>query len=375
MRQIHALTPGDHFSPRTGSAVATVVHGIAAHTDPRPAVLVARGTYPERYGTAEIIEYEMKVAPHGASQRLRAVDAAIGWVGAPRPWGRAVHRQVLEDQDRWEPGFVLAHNSPQMIPLVSHRHAPVLYAHNDLLAWYSARESRRVLASAHRVVAVSEFLAERLAPSVPSCQSRLVVVPNGVDVEAFAVPRASRPGSLRVGFVGRVIDSKGVHVLLEAVRRLGRPDIGLTVVGSGGFDPGAPLTPYEKDLRLAAKRLASPVRFLPFQPRAALPSILAEMDVLVVPSIFQEPFGLTVLEGMAAGAAVIATRAGGIPEAAGHAALLVGPNDSEELAGALEHLVDSDSEVARLARLGRARAAECSWSRSARVLKEALAGA
>ena len=59
MRQVHVITPGDHFSPSTGSAIPTVVDGLCRFRPdgvPRPAVAVARGTYPDRYDSADIIE-------------------------------------------------------------------------------------------------------------------------------------------------------------------------------------------------------------------------------------------------------------------------------------------------------------------------------
>src|SRR5690606_35418111 len=59
-RLVHVITPGDHFSPRTGSAVPTVVDGLSRHARPdrpRPAVVVAAGTYPDRYDSAEVLEY------------------------------------------------------------------------------------------------------------------------------------------------------------------------------------------------------------------------------------------------------------------------------------------------------------------------------
>ena len=62
-RLVHVITPGDHFSPSTGSATVTVVNGLSAATPPnrpRPAVVVATGTYADRYDSADVIEYEAK---------------------------------------------------------------------------------------------------------------------------------------------------------------------------------------------------------------------------------------------------------------------------------------------------------------------------
>lgn len=372
MQHIHALTPGDHFSPLTGSAIATVVDGLSQHTQPRPRVLVARGTYSDRYGSADVIEYELRKAPHGAPRSVRGLDVLMGSAGLPRPWARAVYAQALESQESWQPSIVMAHNAPQMVPVVRGKHFAVLYAHNDLLGWYNKREARRVLGGVEKIVSVSQFTAEQLADKIPSFSDRIRVVHNGVDVERFAPRSRSDSERLRVGFLGRVIESKGAHVLLEALCRLRRDDIEAVIIGSSGFDPGGRLSPYEQELRGKAAGVAGGVRFLPFQARRVLPEVLGSLDVLVVPSVWPEPFGLTVLEGMASGLAVVASNVGGIPEASAGAAWLVSPGHVEELAEALEALVESPDKVKELGDRGRERALSRTWRHAATDLNDAL---
>ncbi|WP_069387940.1 glycosyltransferase family 4 protein, partial [Cellulosimicrobium cellulans] len=334
-RLVHVITPGDHFSPRTGSAVPTVVDGLssaAAPGTPAARVLVAHGTYPERYASATVLEY-----PEVAAGRAdRYLDAALPRLGLPRLASRRVLGAATRTQGAWDPSWVLAHNAPALVPLVdARRHAPVLYCHNQVLRTYSAREAARTLGPAAAVVCVSDHLAEQVRDRLPrSLRARVATVRNGVDAGAFAVPRVPRSGRLRVVYVGRVIPDKGVHVLLDAVARLGRDDVEVTVVGRPGFDPHAPLTPYEQDLRTRAAATAASVRFASFLDRAALPGVLAAADVVVVPSVWPEPFGLTALEGMAAGAAVVASAVGGLPEAVGDAAVLLAPGDAAALSGA-----------------------------------------
>lgn len=169
--QIHILTPGDHFSPRTGSAVATVVDGLSVHTTPRPIVLVATGTYEERYASADVLEYEMTRSPHEAPRWVRALDVGMGRVGLPRTWARAVYKQPLHDQTSWPSGYVIAHNAPMVVRLVDEKHSPVLYAHNNLLEHYNTREATASLRPAHRIVCISNYAAERIAAKVPSLAS------------------------------------------------------------------------------------------------------------------------------------------------------------------------------------------------------------
>lgn len=372
MLHLHALTPGDHFSPRTGSAVATVVHGLAQHTSPRPCVLVAEGTYPERYPSADVIEYPLSRSAFDRTRRAKAADVLRARIGAARVGDRQLHHQLVAHQDQWPPCVVMAHNMPALVPMIAAQHRPVLYAHNELLRTYTRREAEQILAHADRIIAVSNFTADGIAARAPRIAHKVRVVPNGVDPEVYSLPRRPREGPLRVGFVGRVIPSKGVHLLVRAAMRLNRPDISLTVRGSQGFAADDPLSRYELRLRRLAHKLPGEVRFVAFRPPGLLPAIYSGLDVVVVPSLINEAFGLTVLEAMAAGAAVIATDSGGLPEAAGGAATLIARGDVDMLAQALAWFADDPAACAEQGRAGRSRAARQTWARSAHELQRAL---
>lgn len=372
-RYIHVITPGDHFSPRTGSAIPTVVNGLATACAPRArdAVAVARGTYPDRYDSADVLEYE-------AVSRRRAhryLDASISRLGLPRVMARRAYAASVSDQARWKPSVIFGHNAPQLIPSVAvARHQAVLYAHNDLLRTYSKRESGRVLDRATAIIAVSNSLAAQLSAALPPRMvDRLHVVHNGVDTDLFH-PLETRVESadLHVVFVGRVLPQKGPDVLIDAVRMLGRKDIQLTIVGAEGFAPDAPLTSYEQSLRVAAQPIVDQVTWEPFRPRREIADVLRRADVAVVPSRWRDPFPLTVLEGMASGAAVIASDIGGIPEATGQADLLVPPGDPQSLAEALEAFADDPSLLRERRRLCLEHAREHDWHASRRLLDQLM---
>lgn len=369
MRVVHILTPGDHFSPRTGSAVPTVVDGLCRYAPdswPRAVVAVAEGTYAERYDSADTVEYPLAAElwlPGPLTERH--VDAATALFGARRWASSRRLAPTVSGQADWPASFVVAHNAPQLVSLIdSARHVPVCYAHNHLLRSYSQHEAGRVLASARAIICVSAALAEQMASRLPPrLRSRIRVVRNGVDYPAFRRPKSHRSsGRLEVAFVGRMIRDKGADVLVEAIRRLHRRDIHLTLVGSAGFDPATPLTPYERYVREAAASLGDAVTIQPSLPRRDVVKVLQRSDVAVVPSRWPEPFALTVLEGMAAGNAVVGSRIGGIPESLSGVGILVRPDDVDDLAAALEALADDPQLVARTAAACVAYAAEHDWA-------------
>ncbi|MEU2201887.1 glycosyltransferase family 4 protein [Isoptericola sp. NPDC019482] len=376
VRFVHVITPGDHYSPRTGSAVPTVVHGLcSARRDvPRPSVVVARGTYPDRYDDADAIEYDAAAPVTVRERRLDAVRSKLGRprAGALRSWTAA-----LAGQRSWTPSTVLLHNAPQAVGLVdAGRHVPVLYAHNQLLRTYSPREAGRALESVAAVVCVSAHLAQAMSDRLPpSLRDRVRVVRNGVDSRRLTPSGRCAGDVLEVAFVGRTIPEKGPDVLLRAVGMLlrsGRRDVHVNVLGSTGFSATDPPTSYERELAVLASSLGASVTVRPFAPRDVVHETMRAADVVVVPSVWPEPFGLTALEGMAAGAAVVASDVGGLPEAVGDAGILVPPGDAAALADALAALADDRARLARRRACARRHAESRDWSVVVQELLAAL---
>jgi glycosyltransferase involved in cell wall biosynthesis len=366
--EVHVLTPGDHFSPSTGSAIPTVVDGLCGAVpltpgEPRPRVSVAEGTYSDRYPSAEAVLYP----PAAARPGDRYLDALAGRVGLPRPGARRVLRPTLGAQGGWDRSAVLVHNAPQLIGLVDQKHAAVLYAHNLLLRSYSHREASRALDRADALVCVSQALADQTMRYLPPrLHDRIRIVRNGVDAQHF-VPRAdpARGDRLRVTFVGRMIRDKGADVVLDAVALLDRPDIELTIVGSQGFDATAPLSPYEQELHRKAAALGDRVRLRPFTARQEVAGVYRDADVVVVASRWLEPCPLTVLEGMASGVPLVASAVGGIPEIMGDVGVQVRPDQPADLAAALEALAEDETLRRRMGAEARrwAEAHDWTWAR------------
>jgi glycosyltransferase involved in cell wall biosynthesis len=378
-RIIHVITPGDHFSPLTGSAIPTVVDGLARAAErageARQSVLVDASTWRPRYDSADVVEYTGVRAP---GRRERALDAARGRVGLARAAAARYFAPLAAALRDEPPRIVVAHNAP-IVPwlLRDSPHTVVLYAHNDLLGTYTTAETRRMLAGVAAIVCVSESLAARTRARLPhELAERVRVVVNGVDAERFEPRPAGGSGSrpLRVMSMGRVIPDKGADVLIRAASQLDADAAEIVVVGRPGFASDAPMTDYERRLRALADACACPVRFESFVPRATLPALLQTADVFVVPSRWPDPAPLTVGEALASGLPTVASRIGGIPELMGDAGVLVEPDDPGALAAVLRRLLGDASERDRLSRAARARAEEHDWSWSWRQLSAVLDG-
>jgi glycosyltransferase involved in cell wall biosynthesis len=175
-----------------------------------------------------------------------------------------------------------------------------------------------VVRRAAAVICVSEYLRRELETKLPDARGKTEVVSSGVDLERFTVEPAPN-GPPRFLCVGALDERKNVVRLAEAFAQLGEGT--LTFAGDG---------PLRGQLEGR-----DGVRLLGRVPHDAVPGLLAETHVLCQPSLI-EPLGQALLEGLACGRSVVATRIGGPPEfVPPEAGILVDPLDVAALSAAL----------------------------------------
>lgn len=181
-----------------------------------------------------------------------------------------------------------------------------------------------------------------------------VVVHEGIAVGPLPQRDLNRtpPGdTLRLLYAGQLVPHKGVHTAIQAVARLAAEgeQVFLTVIGKGRPD-------YEEQLRelVTAAGIDGLVSFLPPVPREELSAVVVRHDVLVFPSIWEEPWSLMLLIGMACGIAVVGTPTGGSGELLVHRenALVFPAGDAAALAEQVRVLNEDRPLLVRLAENG-----------------------
>ena len=215
---------------------------------------------------------------------------------------------------------------------------------------------RRTLRRASDVlVLVARTAALLVADGVPA--QRVHVLPSGFEPGVFVGPGPDPFPDLphpRVGYVGRLAEQKAPHRLVEA---FGEVDdrARLVLVGDG------PLRPVV-EAAVAASPARARITCRGFVPHAQVPSVLAALDVLVLPSVYEE-MGSVLVEAMASGLPVVASNVGGIPEVVvdGITGLLVPPDDVPALGKAVDELVRDDQLRARIGAAARERARQYAW--------------
>lgn len=280
-----------------------------------------------------------------------------------------LYRGLARALDRERPDLVHADEEPysavtgQIAALCAARRIPFVFfgwqnLHKRLPPPFGALR-RGVFARAAGGIGGTERAAEVLRRA--GYRGPLAVIPQmGVDPERYrpdpearreARDRLAIPGDAPVvGFLGRLVREKGVHLLLEAAA--GLPDVRVVVIGGG---------PEENPLRAHADGLgmSARVRFAGAIPSPLVPSSLVALDVLALPSLrtrgWAEQFGRALIEAMACGVPVVGADSGEIAEVIGDAGVVFPEGSVPALRDALARLLDDRAERERLARVGRER--------------------
>lgn len=361
----------------------------------------------------------------------KAVQILAGRFGGGTPYftSRLYYReyfsQVARDLAASRPDIVHLPNQMQFASLLQGARPGVkvvIHIHQDELAQLDLELLRRDLMDVDAVATVSEFVTARARARLPEMAARIQTVGNGVDVLRFRPAararnprlRELRPRPLRLLYVGRIAPDKGVHLLTETVDLLIRDGVNveLTLIGKPGLMPYDLLSRllgadrqalaavqefYGRSLRgwLAKEILrhgrsysdalrarlspaaAARVRFLGTVPLPALIRAYRAADLLVLPSIWQESYGLPVAEAMACGVPVLASASGGVPELIedGITGKLVPRLDSRALLQALRELAADPARLLAMGKAARTRAERLlTWACSAERLERLYLG-
>jgi glycosyltransferase involved in cell wall biosynthesis len=348
----------------------------------RPKLLVLGSTYPARTGdgtpqfvrdlaTAEALGYETTVlvpsVPGGALHEADGPLTVRRFRYFPRRWEDLADGAILENlrsrKSRWlqvlplfvaevlairrqvrvaRPDVIHAHwLIPQgLAALIAAPHVPKLItSHGGDIYGLRDRVSRRliraVLNNADAVTTVNTQMRERLL-ELGAEPATTVVLSMGADVAAIRpLAAAAERRAGRILFVGRLVEKKGVTVLLEALRLLQETGYDVLIVGDG---------PLRSQLTSESSGLA--VSFAGVLGREPLAAEFGAASIAVFPSVpaasgDQDGLPVALLEAMSAGCAVIASNLPGLRDAVedGRSGLLVTPGSAEELAAALRRLL------------------------------------
>ncbi len=340
------LPGGEWFSPQVVGAIGLIVHRLTGAPSAFRHVILGAARTPASFEDRVFIP--VRAWPFASLAERARYPAA-----------------VLRALRRLRPALVEVHNRPNLALFLAARMAGtkvVLVVHNDPQSMRRARTRLNGPLCCTGLPASSAYrtgCTERLmeAVVVNPASARAVVVPNCIDIGALppALPPDARAPVIL--FAGRTIVEKGADLFVRACAAA-LPDLPgwqAVMLGARGHSPLDDAIGYDAPGPTASK---SGIRVFGYQPHPVVLDWMGRAAIVLMPSRWQEPFGLTALEALAMGATLMCSRVGGLPEVAGEAAVYVDPGNPDAIAAALVALARDPARRADLAAQGRARAAQ-----------------
>jgi glycosyltransferase involved in cell wall biosynthesis len=373
MRIAHVPTP---LAPANSSINEIVRNLCAAHAarfeGDAPVVVVADSRrIAFEHARFVSVDYRRYCPREWFTKREQRFDHLYGFLGFPRRHHARLYLPAVEALALEKPPVVVVHEGHHGTPSLRYwqmlrpKSLIVLWVHIRLSRSYRKNELRRLLGYADGLIFPSEDLRRSVEDRIGRLSTPAAVIHNGIDTTTFHAEARRESSALRVAYVGEMAKFKGVHLLLQAMSHfeaLSARPLELEVVGSSRWFPPGEISPYEQSLRELADTYKLNVRWTPRVSQQELGTIYRNSDVVCVPSLCDEAFGMVVLEALACGCGVVASPKGGLSEAGGGAAVYVDPTDETAFAKAVARFANDPSHREEMSRRGIARAQGASWS-------------
>lgn len=388
---------GDAIDPGRHSGSLTIfLYEIARRLAASCEVIIYTRRLPSQLEIEQVdgIQYR-RLVPFYDDRLLRRVNWFADFRSRNRPmfashwFHHGYIRRIAKDLPGQHCDFAFVQTLPQYPAVIRNFNPELRIALNMQSEWLNQLDRSMIsrhLQAVDLVLGCSKYITEKVQAAFPEYSGRCRTLLNGCDIDRFSGRSGNEFGARRLLFVARVSPEKGVHVLLNAFCRLAEhyPELQLDIVGPVAVpdrtfvldvsdDPKVrALSRYYSTDYLAALKgalpanLAERVNFRGAISHQQLASCYAGAYAFVFPAVWDEPFGLPVIEAMASGLPVIASGTGGIPELVVHGktGFLCPPNDAPALASAIGHLLDNPDIRQRMSESSRQRAMSLfSWER------------
>ena len=291
-----------------------------------------------------------------AAERIAQCGCRVVLMDKQKQGARAVCKRILDLCEEERVDAVIAHHAAPMLRLVAMtaklknpKLKVIWYAHSNAFELCDGRRKkglslrkwiyRTTFFRADAAVAISHSVKDSLVEYLGLPGSRITVIHNGAILKRFHRTKATGGKTLRLIYVGRLIEEKGVQTILTAFAGLQDVDCRLTIVGDGD---------YREALQTLVKELNIGDRVTFLGTRTDVPELLAQADVFIHVPDCAEGFGIAVVEAMASGLICVCGDRGALPEIVddGRSGFIVEKNDPERLAQILRAIAeDPNSEI------------------------------
>ena len=230
--------------------------------------------------------------------------------------------QAMKDIQKKHYDMIIVENRPNYILELTEgiKAKFILHLHNDFLN-VNNKDAQSIYNGYYRIISVSDFITNKVNSINTNCP-KCITIHNAVDIEKFAnadrinrITLCLQAHDFVIVYSGRLNEEKGILPLVQAIKGLNMiPNLKLLIIGASSYGKDKHPTQFIEQLEKESESIKDKLVFTGYIDYEQVPSYLKTADIAVVPSMWEEPFGLTVVEAMAAGLPLVTTRSGGIPE-------------------------------------------------------------
>ena len=239
------------------------------------------------------------------------------------------------------------HNRPYLFNTAIKKNikAPItLHFHNDpreMKGSKTIQERKFIADNSAAVYFVSKYIKNCFLEDINKKYTNLYILPNGIERRLTSKPDKKK----EVVFIGRLVSEKGAHIFVESIKEIVRQykNWNFKIIGTSKAGQNSLITKYEKKVIQEFEQLGENTTYLGFLENNQVQNILKTSSILVVPSLWDDPFPLTALEGLSNGVAIIASNRGGLTEMLDGRGLLIKNIDNKKLETAIMEFLNNKS--------------------------------
>ncbi len=248
----------------------------------------------------------------------------------------------LMNKDSEKKQLIEIHNRPYLVEQITKENQfPIsLFFHNDpqeMKGSKSIKERVNILEKCAAVFCVSEFIKKKFLQGINKNIQKVHVLHNGVERKLKKFPIKKK----EILFVGRLVIEKGVHLYVDAIKDLAvrYSDWSFGLIGSFRLGENSIKNLYSENIIKKMKAIGSQAQFYGFKDQQFVEEKMKSASIVVIPSIWEEPFGLVAAEAMSNGACIIASKVGGIPEIIKDNGILIDGLNLKKLSATINNLI------------------------------------
>lgn len=246
--------------------------------------------------------------------------------------------------------LIEVHNRPYHIDQIARKtnFLITMFFHNDPLTMKgskSIKQRKNIIQKCEAIFCVSKYIKKQFLRGITEKNSKVKVLYNGVERKTKLFPSKRK----EVLFVGRLVPEKGPDLYASVVNLIASnyPDWSFGLIGSSRLDENKTDT-FAKDVIENFINAGDQAKFYGFKDQVFVQKKMRTASIIVVPSLWQEPFGLVVAEAMSYGACIIASNVGGIPEIVQKNGTLINNINVTKLENAMRELITNNKLRERL---------------------------